>query len=698
MLNSILEENERRLKILRAEYDPVTGEGLEEHLGEKRVKLSIKDFAIPVQWVPAEMMNNKLIKAVARAGSIEKYIKTKKWKGEAPSFSEIERRIRRIRHKHDFCFWAFWCIWINSKTAGKIRFKLNRPQLRVLALCEKLRKEGVPIDIIILKARQWGGSTFCIFYQAWVALKWDEFHNFTVAAQVAGTSETILAMLKDAFSRYPAWDLGLADDVQIELGRRGTTNNAYVIKDSAHNKLRDTVIYIGSAEKPDSLRGDAVRGAHYSEIGVWPDTPEKRPEDLIADISGGIPKIANSMQVMESTAKSSDDFFADVWGLAMAGESSFNPIFIPWYDIPHDTMPIKDKKQFVKWLLDHKDDNTKVKGWKNTGQHYWWLWTLGATLEGINWYRNKEKDFTNYSQMANEAPSIAEEAFQSSGMKVFDFYEVQAMKAKCKEPRLEGDLVSNGTEGEDVITNIKFIPKRGGVVKIYEEPDDSPIAHRYVTVVDIGGSRPTSDFSSVRVFDRLMMMQEFGGLNGKPSVVAEMHYHAANHKTLVNDAMRLSAYYNNALLVIESNTLETSNKERDVEGGGAEYILDIASGIYPNLYMRQSKEENVDEKTERKWGFHTNTSTKPKIIHHMQTCVHEQLWHEPSKDCCAEMSQYIQHDGNRFDAPPKKHDDILMATAIGLWICLRELPEPQWIKQQTETRSSVRSYNNAATL
>ena len=400
MLNSILEENERRLNTLLADYDPVTGKGLDVLLKEKRVKLTIKDFAIPEQWVPAEMMENKLIKAVARAGSIQKYIETKKWKYEPPSFAEIERRIRRIRHKYDFCFWSFWCIWINSKTAGKIRFKLNYAQLQVLALCESLRKEGVPIDIIILKARQWGGSTFCIFYQAWLALKWDEYHNFIVAAQVAGTAETILAMLKDAFSRYPAWDLGFGDDTQIELGRRGTTNNAYVIKDSSHNKLRETVIYIGTAEKPDSLRGDAVRGAHYSEVGVWPDTPEKRPEDLVADISGGITKIALTMQAIESTAKSSDDYFAEVWDLASAGESSFHPIFIPWYYIPHDTLPVKDKRAFAKWLLDHKDDNTKVMGWKNTGQHYWWLWTLGATLEGINWYRNKEKDFTTYAQMA----------------------------------------------------------------------------------------------------------------------------------------------------------------------------------------------------------------------------------------------------------------------------------------------------------
>ena len=63
---SIIEENERRLERLRAEYDPVTGEGVAELTGLKRVKLKISDFAIPVQWVPPEMLENKMIKHLRR--------------------------------------------------------------------------------------------------------------------------------------------------------------------------------------------------------------------------------------------------------------------------------------------------------------------------------------------------------------------------------------------------------------------------------------------------------------------------------------------------------------------------------------------------------------------------------------------------------------------------------------------------------
>lgn len=681
-VQDILAENERRLQNLKADYDPVTGEGLDKFLDEPRVQLAIPDFAIPLQWVPASMMRNKLIKEIVKAGSIKSYIQTKKWKYGAPTEMEVERRIRRIRHRHDFCFWAFFCIKITAKTGGRVRFKLNLPQLMTLAVCERLRLQGVPIDIIILKARQWGGSTFCIFYQSWLALKWDGFHSFVVAAHVQSASETILVMLKDAISEYPAWDIGLPDDARLALRQRGQTANAYVIKDESHDKVLEAVIYIGSAEKPETLRSSSIHGAHYSEVGIWPNTPKKRPEDLIADISGGMTKGALDMQVMESTAKSSDDFFHEVWTAAKKGESSYVPLFIPWFFIPHDTLEIKEGREaFARWLLEHKDEETRNGKWKDSGKHYWWLWSLGATLEGINWYRFKRLDYTTYIQMANEAPSTWVEAFQSAGQKVFDFYQVEAKRMHCRPPAFRGDLYSDAKEGEDVLKGITFQTKPDGTLNVWELPDDTPIADRYLVAVDIGGPNSTSDWSSVRVIDRLMMMPEFGGLKGRPNIVAEMHYHT-QHDLLAYDAMRLAAWYNNALLVIESNTAEM---ERDKGDENAEYILDIIGELYPNLYARQNKSEDISEKATGQWGFRTDRFTKPKIIDFMQTCLREDMWDEPSDICLEEMSQYIK-DGNGYTAPPKKHDDVLMATAILLWICFREMPLPSWIRRRNSVK------------
>lgn len=682
----IIEENEKRIKHLQADYDPVTGEGLDELLGEKRVRLEISDFAIPIQYVPKEMMENKLVKDVAKAGSIEAYIAKKKWKYGVPDHLEIERRIRRIRHKHDFCHWAYFCIWIKHKKLKKrVRFKLNLPQLIVLAKCEELRRAGEPIALIILKARQWGGSTFCFFYQVWLQFKWNEFHSFAIAAHTSSASETILNMLKRSIHDYPAWDLGLEEGTELRLAPADTSGHAFTLKDQDNKQVLEGFIYVGTAEKPDTLRSKDISGAHYSEVGVWPDTPGKQAEDIIADIQGGLLEDTETMEVMESTAKASDDYFHEVWESCVGGEGGYAPIFISFIQIENDVREIKDKRAFVKWLYEHKDEERTNGKWRDSGKYYWWLWELGATLEHINWYRYRRLKLS-FAKMCNEAPATPEQAFITAGQKVFDPFEVARKRERCLEPVMVGDLISDAHEGKEILDGIRFIPNSSGALRVWEEPDDSPIANRYVVAVDIGGPNETSDWSSVRVLDRLMMMPDFG-LAGKPNVVAEMHYHT-DHDKLAYDALRLSEWYGHALLVIESNTLETHKKDHNADEEGFEYILDIIADIYDNLYMRQTKEEDVKEGVVGKWGFHTNALTKPKIIDNMRTCLRDDLWDEPSTLCLDEMSMYVDEKG-QYNAPPGKHDDVLMATAILLWVGFKEMPIPSWIKPREKAKTEV---------
>ena len=680
LVNSILEENEKRWVILRADYNPVTGEGAPGN----RVKLEIPDFAIPVQYVPKEMLKNKFIKELKRCKTIEAFLEKHPNDIKIRTPHDVELQLRRIRHKYDFLFWAFFCIRIKSKTGGRIRFKLNRPQLMVLAECERMRQEGIPIDIIILKARQWGGSTFCIFYQTWILFKWDHFHSFSVAAHVQTAAETIVKMLKKSLADYPAWDLGLPEDASLHFAPAGKSGNSYVIKDNNEKIVFEAEIHIGSAEKPDTLRSKDISGAHYSEVGIWPDTPEKRPEDLIADISGGIVKQAFSIQVMESTAKSADDYFHDAYIAAKHGLSNYKPIFIGWYNIPHDTLRIDNVRDFVLWLLQNKDNDKPDGIFKMSGKYYWYLWNeCKATLEGINWYRYKELDFSKRAQMLNEAPSNEVEAFVAAGNHVFDTFQVEAMRKYNKEPYCIGRLVSNSRRDRGVLENIRFIKDRQGNLKIWEYPDDTPMSHRYLVSVDIGGPNPTSDYHSVRVFDRLMMAAEFAG---RPNVVAEMHYHCSRDD-LAYDAMRLAEWYGHALLVIESNTYEMSDKNRDSGGDGSQYILDVLGELYDNLYCRETPADQIEEGAPKRWGFKTDARTKPLIIDHGRWCLSEQAWEEPCSNTLDEFAMYIEERG-KFTAPAKKHDDELMATLIGLYVCYREMPLPKFIDKKKQSSSN----------
>lgn len=689
MYKDIIEENNRRTKMLRAEFDPITG----KDAPCDRVLLHIPDFALKDQWVPKEMMENSLIKNILKYGSIKKFINEHPFEYSHPDYHEVELMLRRLRHKYDFIHWAYMCIRIKAKTGGRVRFKLNYAQIKVFLKCEELRKSGKPIDIIICKARQWGGSTFSIFYQMWLALKWKESHSFVVAAQNKTVAKSIVRMLTQAVKSYPAWDLGLPEDESLQLANVDDT--CYEFRDSHKQRVRDHDIYVGTIKEPDGIRGFATSGAHYSEVGVWDDTPERRPGDLIRSIAGGIPVMPYTMQVMESTPKGAGNFFHETWRNAKEGTSNFNALFIPWFYIPHDTLPIDNYEEFVKWLIDGKDDDNPQGKWKDSGKHYWWLWTLGATLEGINWYRYKRLSYNDYALMASEAPSDDIEAFQFSGTKVFDFREVDAMRATCKDPIAEGTLVSDAGKGKEVLKNIRFIKKRQGELKIWEFPDTgAAMSHRYLTVVDVGGRSKKADWSVIRVFDRVMMT-----LGGKPELVAQMRYHT-DHDLLAYDAMRLAEYYNHSLLVFESNTLETKDKERDTDGNMIEYILDTIAGIYNNLYARQQTAEQIEKGEPKKWGFHTNTGTKPGLIANLQECIRDQLYIERYNPCLDEMAMYQKNDKGQFSAPAGEgnHDDMLMCTAIGLWICFRDMKLPKWIEHTEDFSHPQISANNTSTF
>ena len=144
----LLEDARRRLKYA-GEYNPITGEGAP---GD-RVWLEIPDFAIPRQYVPRPMMQSKLVKLILKYGSISKFLAQHKFKNRPYTEIEVERELRRLRHKHDFLFWAYFCIRIEAKLGGRIRFKLNYAQLIVLQACEEMRRAGVPINLVIVKAR-----------------------------------------------------------------------------------------------------------------------------------------------------------------------------------------------------------------------------------------------------------------------------------------------------------------------------------------------------------------------------------------------------------------------------------------------------------------------------------------------------------------------------------------------------------------
>ena len=213
-IKDILTENERRNAIVYAKFNPITGEG---SVG-KRVKCTISDFPIHTQWLPERIMKVPLVRQLIEAGSISKFLTD--YMGVEDNQDDrlkVIEQFVRIRSREDFPFWAATFVYIKAKGGGEdVLFRLTRPQRRFVDRLEKLRIAGKPIRIILLKARQWGGSTTSQLYMAWLQLLHKTgLNSLIIAHQGAGSDE-----IKDMFDRmiksYPVEMLYKIDEAYNE--------------------------------------------------------------------------------------------------------------------------------------------------------------------------------------------------------------------------------------------------------------------------------------------------------------------------------------------------------------------------------------------------------------------------------------------------------------------------------------------------
>ena len=458
-ITGILAENQRRCKVFAATFNPVTGEG---SLG-KRVKVCIADFAIPLQWLPEPMMKIPLVKKLAAAGSIAAFLeKNLKVKPNAADIQKVSRQFIRLRLKHDFPFWAATLVRIKNKDGGDdVLFRLRFPQRILVSRFEECRLAAKPIRLILLKARQWGGSTTTQLYMAWLQFLHKRGLNSLIIAHQSTASDEIKDMFDRMTKAYPV-------EFLHELSEAYSANEAKLVgvgKSGNTHRVpqRNCKIKIGTAESPDACRGGDYALVHLSEVGIWKKTDGKSPEDIVRSACSGILLRPLTMIVMESTANGTGNFFHNEYKAAADPNihSQFSALFIPWYQIEQYSKPFKnanERRGFAIWLYANRNSDTTTSNREEPGKYLWWLWEAkGATLEAINWYISERAGKNDHGVMASEFPSDDIEAFVHSGKMVFDRYLVEQLRGSCRVPKLRGEVVGDAEEGKLALTNLRFV-------------------------------------------------------------------------------------------------------------------------------------------------------------------------------------------------------------------------------------------------
>lgn len=674
--------NHARNAEIKAKFNPITGEG---SIGERK-KIVIEDFPFPVQYIPKTMMSVPLVRLLVEAGSIKRFLE--EYMNTEYSDEDKEKVIEqfvRIRVKHDFAFWAAMYVFIKQKGGGEdVHFRLNRPQRKLIMRFERRRLQGKPIRLILLKARQWGGSTATQIYMAWLQLVHKVGLNSLIVGHVKDASTEVKDMFDKLIKEYPIrmlYEMGEAyNENEPKIVGVGQSGNIHRIPQ------RNCKIKVGTAEKPNSARGGDYNLVHCTEVGLWVTTDGKTPEQIVRSACSGILLKPYTMIVYESTANGTGNFFQREYDAAKEGKSQFESLFIAWFEIEQYALALDDEMKFATWLWENRNNENANSDREESGRYLWWLWEQGATLEAINWYILERSKYTDHGDMASEYPSDDVEAFVHSGARVFDKYHVEKFKKACKAPKWIGDVYADGDEGEEALVNLRFSEDKQGLLWIWAKPDvegDEEVTDRYLVVVDIGGRGKKADWSVIVVFDRLNQME-----GGKPVVVAQWYGHIDMDR-LAWKAAQIAAYYDNAYLVIESNTLETHDKERQVDGDMSGYILNQIKDVYTNLYARKQSDEEIKEQAPKKYGFHTNVATKPKIISTLVKVIRDHLYVERDARCLDEYLCYEKKKNGAFGAITGKHDDLLMTRAIGLQIAFYEMDLPT-IVVRTKKRMAPR--------
>ncbi|MCH5245376.1 MAG: hypothetical protein J1E84_02845 [Muribaculaceae bacterium] len=547
------------------------------------------------------------------------------------------------RFSQDFEFWAERCVKIRHKLTGKmVSFRLNRAQKNLLEVMEEMRLKGEPIRVILLKSRQWGGSTLIQIYMAWIQMIHRENWHSLVCAHVKDTAATIRGMYSRMLEDYPK--------VYVGSGKAAPQFKCY---ERSHNTRvlsgRNCRVTISSAESQDSVRGNDFSMAHLSEVAFWRSGTARTPMDMMRAVTSGIPMEPYTLIAIESTANGAGNYFHSEWLRAEGGRSAYRAVFVPWYMAEFNELAVNDAGEL----------------WDSLDEYERRLWREHEiTLEQLNWYHHKRMESPSHEVMKAEYPTTPQEAFVNTGNNVFGINDIDRLRLGVVPPLLRGNIEGDCITGRGSMENVRFkeAPScSSGETHVWQLPE--PGRH-YVAAVDVGGRWEGSDYSVIAVFSRREDDRQ-------PELVAQWRGHL-DHDLMAWKAAAMATFYNRALLIVESNTLE-SEVGLTEENDGA-YLLQQLNHSYLHLYRRRVEDAVVSRPVMRV-GFHTNRRTKQMIINHLISIVRDGEYIEHDEEALNELSTYERKRTGAYGARSGCHDDLLMTRAIALFVMDTE-PSP----------------------
>lgn len=602
---------------------------------------------------------------------------------------EAREEARRIL-RDDFVVYPQEALTIINAVGEPVRFVLKRPQVRLARGLMAQRAAGQPMRAVILKARKVGFSTQT---QGMLVQRATQIpvHYALVVAQDTRTAGEIFGIGRRMWAALPG---DVKPEIAYERNSRGGQKfmqfgePSLLARRSGQMGL-DSTIEISTARDVDAGRGLTIRSLHLSEVAFWP------YQDKLLGLLNAVPDDPDTLIIWESTANG-HNFFKDAWDRAVSGESGYIGIFTPWFEEEAYQRPFLDeidRQRFVdsigtgKWgedepallelmvreiprladeagmpLTQEELDGLRDRCYRHLA---WRRWCIAAKCDS---------DLDKFHQ---EYPATAEEAFLSTGRRVFKVDAVSRVIARCREtdpatPTVDcpgparGGFVAEASRKLRAARGVTIeAPVKVAWTPAKRLPEDVRAhwevweAPQQEYVDDDGKRHPAGQY--------VISCDPMSGEENE-GVLANHAIQVINHRTLQQAAqyesqadpdqvalelLMAALHYNGALIVVE------------VTGGwGTSIVQRLARDYrYARMYERDVAERRTAKRQER-LGWSTDVKTKPLLIDRLTELLRDDVDGICSARLAGQLLTYIRDERGRTMPEAGKLADLLMAYAI----------------------------------
>ena len=557
-------------------------------------------------------------KTDAKAETPTKPKKTTKLK-QSEALAYYQAAIAELSRRHDRKFMQHY-IKIVNKDGEQVPFVINEVQEKIDNKIKELEDQGLPVRIIVLKARQEGVSTYTQGKILCRTVK-NKNRNALVVAHRDDSTTAIFEKAKYMYNHLPG---------NVKPLQRASNTKELIFDKPTHYHGKEqglnSKIKVQTAGSGDIGRSDTYHYVHLSEFAFYSGDPEA----TLTGILNSVPDIPGTIVLIESTANGMNAF-KELWDKAEAGESDFIPMFFAWHDYPSYQKSVTEEERIeIMSSLDEYEQSIVD------------LYNLSA--EQIAWYRWKLRNGCsgNKDLMKQENPSFPKESFLSTGRPVFNSNQIlmrieQLKKIYAKNPPKKGSFTFewSNPETRDKIkdSSIKFVEGFSNSITIYEGPKNG---YPYVIGGDTAGDGADAFTGTV-----------INNATGKRVVTL---HGKLDPDTYTHQMYCLGKYYNNALISIEVNF--------DIYA-----VKELERLKYRNQYKREIIDE-IGHKKQYKYGWKTDGNTRPLIISNEIVLIRDNIELFTDIAMLNEAITFVYDKNGRPDAESGKHDDVLFSDMI----------------------------------